>query len=49
MLITFSLFSAVAPPAAADQIGAALASMTIYLLMAVVLAIRPKGVFGGRD
>ena len=37
------------PPAAADQIGAALASMTIYLLMAVVLAIRPKGVFGGRD
>ncbi|GGB47215.1 branched-chain amino acid ABC transporter permease [Tistrella bauzanensis] len=43
------LARAVLPPAAADQIGAALASMTIYLLMALVLAIRPKGVFGGRD
>ncbi|MEN2980563.1 branched-chain amino acid ABC transporter permease [Tistrella bauzanensis] len=43
------LARAVLPPAAADQIGAALASMTIYLLMALVLAIRPKGVFGGSD
>ncbi|PWG61058.1 branched-chain amino acid ABC transporter permease [Spiribacter halobius] len=34
------------PPATADGAGAALASMTIYLLMALVLALRPRGLFG---
>ncbi len=41
----------VLPPSAADGIGAALASMLIYLLMAVVLVLRPRGLFpamGGR-
>jgi branched-chain amino acid transport system permease protein len=33
-------------PAAANQIGPALASMLIYLLMAGVLAVRPRGLFG---
>ncbi|MGE5146729.1 MAG: branched-chain amino acid ABC transporter permease [Candidatus Eiseniibacteriota bacterium] len=33
------------PPAAASGIGAALASMSIYILMAVVLALRPRGLF----
>jgi len=33
------------PPATARVIGPALASMSIYLLMAVVLAIRPAGLF----
>jgi branched-chain amino acid transport system permease protein len=32
-------------PSAARAIGPALASMTIYLLMAVVLAVRPAGLF----
>jgi len=32
-------------PSAATSVGAALASMLIYLLMAVVLAVRPKGLF----
>ncbi|MCB1834937.1 MAG: branched-chain amino acid ABC transporter permease [Geminicoccaceae bacterium] len=32
-------------PAAADNLGAGIASMGIYLLMAVVLLIRPKGLF----
>lgn len=35
-------------PAAASNLGASLASMLIYLLMAVVLAVRPQGLFGGR-
>jgi branched-chain amino acid transport system permease protein len=33
------------PPATARVLGPALASMSIYLLMAVVLAIRPAGLF----
>jgi branched-chain amino acid transport system permease protein len=33
------------PPPAASGIGAALASMSIYILMAVVLALRPRGLF----
>ncbi len=33
------------PPAEADGIGAGLASMLIYLLMAVVLIVRPRGLF----
>jgi branched-chain amino acid transport system permease protein len=32
-------------PATARTIGPALASMSIYLLMAVVLAVRPAGLF----
>jgi branched-chain amino acid transport system permease protein len=32
-------------PTAAESAGPALASMLIYLLMAVVLAIRPAGLF----
>lgn len=35
-------------PAAASNLGASLASMLIYLLMAAVLAIRPQGLFGGK-
>ncbi len=33
-------------PSAANQIGPALASMLIYVLMAAVLAVRPHGLFG---
>jgi branched-chain amino acid transport system permease protein len=33
-------------PSAANQIGPALASMLIYVLMALVLALRPRGLFG---
>ena len=36
------------PPATANQAGPALASMMIYLLMAVVLAFRPQGLFPAR-
>ena len=37
------LLRAVVPAGTADGLGPALASMGIYLLMAVVLAVRPKG------
>jgi branched-chain amino acid transport system permease protein len=40
----FALFM---EPAAATSTGASLASMAIYLLMAAVLILRPKGLFGG--
>lgn len=33
------------PPAAADAMAASLSSMSVYLLMALVLAIRPQGLF----
>jgi len=33
-------------PSAANQIGPALASMLIYVLMAAVLCVRPRGLFG---
>lgn len=33
------------PPAAADQVAANLGSVAVYLLMAVVLAVRPRGLF----
>src|SRR3546814_18376067 len=33
------------PPSAATSVGASLAAMAIYLLMAGVLAVRPKGLF----
>ena len=38
-------FRLVMDAANASAAGAALASMAIYVLMAVVLAIRPKGLF----
>lgn len=36
-------------PATADSVGASLAAMTIYLLMAAVLIIRPQGLFHAHD
>lgn len=39
------LLAAAIGPAEAAGIGAALASMSIYVLMAIVLAFRPKGLF----
>jgi branched-chain amino acid transport system permease protein len=33
------------PPSQADGMGASLASMTIYILMAGVLAWKPRGLF----
>ena len=42
------LLSTVISPTAADAAGPALASMLIYLLMAVVLALRPEGLFPSR-
>jgi len=39
------MLSWVLQPALAQAAGAAIASMLIYLLMAVVLAVRPKGLF----
>ena len=41
------MFRAVMEPAAATAVGAALASMLIYILMAAVLLLRPTGLFGG--
>jgi branched-chain amino acid transport system permease protein len=41
------LFALVLEPSAATSVGAALASMAIYLLMAGVLLYRPRGLFGG--
>jgi branched-chain amino acid transport system permease protein len=40
-----TLFRLFMTPSAADGIGAALASMAIYILMAAVLAWRPRGLF----
>jgi branched-chain amino acid transport system permease protein len=40
--------AAVAEPATANAVGSALASMLIYVLMAVVLVFRPSGLFGAR-
>jgi branched-chain amino acid transport system permease protein len=42
------LLATVMSPTAADTTGPALASMLIYLLMAVVLALRPEGLFPSR-
>ena len=42
------MLSTVISPSAADTAGPALASMLIYLLMAVVLAFRPAGLFPAR-
>jgi branched-chain amino acid transport system permease protein len=38
----------VAEPATANAVGSALASMLIYVLMAIVLVFRPSGLFGAR-
>ncbi|ADD28875.1 branched-chain amino acid ABC transporter permease [Meiothermus ruber] len=42
------LLSRVAPPEVASNLGPALASILIYLLMAVVLFFRPQGLFPAR-
>ncbi len=42
---TFKLFL---DPASATSIGSALASMLIYILMAVVLIVKPTGLYGAR-
>jgi branched-chain amino acid transport system permease protein len=39
-------FELVMEPAAATSVGSALASMSIYILMAGVLVVRPQGLFG---
>jgi len=42
------LLGAVLDPAAATAVGAALASMSIYILMAIILVWRPTGLMGAR-
>lgn len=42
-------FGAFMPPSEASAVGASLASMLIYILMALVLVIRPRGLFGARS
>jgi branched-chain amino acid transport system permease protein len=42
------LLATMSSPPAAEAAGPALASMLIYLLMAVVLAVKPAGLFGNR-
>jgi branched-chain amino acid transport system permease protein len=37
------------PAATADGAGASLASMSVYILMAVVLVLRPRGLFPAHD
>lgn len=41
------LFALMMEPADAASLGASLASMLIYILMAAVLLVRPSGLFGG--
>ncbi len=41
------LFALLMEPASAASLGASLASMLIYILMAAVLLVRPSGLFGG--
>lgn len=41
------LFALVMEPASATSLGASLASMLIYILMAAVLLVRPSGLYGG--
>ncbi len=43
-----SLFELFMEPSAAASAGSALASMSIYILMAVVLIIKPSGLFGAK-
>jgi branched-chain amino acid transport system permease protein len=42
------LLATMLSPPAAEAAGPALASMLIYLLMALVLAVRPEGLFPSR-
>ncbi|HEV2123987.1 MAG TPA: branched-chain amino acid ABC transporter permease, partial [Chloroflexota bacterium] len=42
-----SLLGVVLSPSFASAVGASLSAMAIYILMAVVLAWRPQGLFGG--
>ncbi|MGM0535063.1 MAG: branched-chain amino acid ABC transporter permease [Pseudomonadota bacterium] len=44
-----ALLSNVMPASEATAIGAALAAMLIYILMAVILAFKPKGLFAAHD
>jgi branched-chain amino acid transport system permease protein len=44
-----SLFKLFMAPAEASGVGASLASMLIYVLMAVILAFRPQGLFAAND
>ena len=37
------------PPTEAGPVGAALASMLIYIVMAIILAVRPSGLFSARS
>lgn len=39
------LFGLIMPPSQAGLVGGALASMLIYIVMAVILAVRPQGLF----
>ena len=41
------LFGLFMDPSSATTIGSALASMSIYILMALVLLFRPTGLYGG--
>ncbi len=43
------LFGLVFEPSVATSIGSALASMAIYILMAIVLVVRPTGLMGARS
>ena len=43
-----SLLALTMPASQATTIGAALASMLIYIVMAAILAVRPQGLFGAR-
>ncbi len=42
------IFATFMDPSRATGVGSALASMLIYILMAVVLVLRPRGLFGAR-
>ncbi len=42
------LFGTFMDPSSATDVGSALASMSIYVLMSIVLILRPQGLFGGR-
>jgi branched-chain amino acid transport system permease protein len=44
-----SFFQWFMEPSAAASVGSSLASMLIYLLMAIILAIKPKGLFPAND
>jgi len=44
-----SFFQWFIEPSAAASVGSSLASMLIYLLMAIILAIKPKGLFPAND